>query len=150
MGVAGQRAKPTHLKLVQGNPGKRKIARKEPRPKGDLDAPPPWLTDSQKKGWAYVLEHAPKGLLKRLDRAVLVSWIVAEDLHRQAVELLNGSQLLVRTPGGMPIQSPYLQIVNKQAELMIRAAGEMGFSPAARTRIEMPEGEAGGTNEFFD
>lgn len=150
MAVRGQKPKPTHLKLVAGNPGQRKINRKEPKPKGDLVAPPDWLTEEQRKGWDYALTHAPKGLLKNLDRAVLVTWVIAEDLHRQAVAKLNEGQLLVRTPGGMPVQSPYLQIVNKQAELMIRAAGEMGFSPAARTRIEMPEGDGNAEpNEFF-
>jgi phage terminase small subunit len=45
---------------------------------------------------------------------------------------------MVKSPGGFPIQSPYLAIVNRQAEIMMRIASEFGFTPASRGRISVP------------
>jgi len=137
----GRKPKPTALKLVTGNPGKRAVNKKEPKPRGNLYDPPEWLTETQRKGWEYEIESAPFGLLKRVDRSTLVAWVVAEDLHRQAAEKLNGGAMLIKTPNGMPVQSPYLSIINKQASLMIKAASEMGFTPASRSRVEVDGGE---------
>lgn len=137
----GRKPKPTALKLVGGNAGKRVLNKNEPKPTGNLYDPPDWLTEKQVEGWCYAIESAPYGLLKRLDRSTLVAWVIAEDLHRQAVEKLNGGALLIKTPNGMPVQSPYLAIVNKQAAIMIKAASEMGFTPASRSRVEVDGGE---------
>lgn len=144
----GRKPKPTQLKLVTGNPGKRPLNLREPMPIGDLGAPPSWLTDSQRQAWDYALASAPPGLLKRLDQSVLVAWVVACDLHRQANEALAGGRLLIRSPQGHPAPSPYVSIINKQAVVMIRAASEMGFTPASRSRVEIDDAPFGGS-EFF-
>lgn len=146
--MAGRPRKPTMLKLVTGNPGRRPVNSREPKPQGNLVDGPDWLTDTQRQSWNYAIQCAPYGLLKRLDRSVLVTWVVAEDLHRQAVEKLNKGALLIKTPNGMPIQSPYLSIINKQALLMLRAASEMGFTPASRSKVEQ-DGGTDEPDEFF-
>jgi hypothetical protein len=45
---------------------------------------------------------------------------------------------MVKSPTGYPMQSPYLSIANRQAELMMRIASEFGFTPASRSRISVP------------
>ena len=45
---------------------------------------------------------------------------------------------MVKPPTGFPIQSPYLSIANRQAEIMMRIASEFGFTPASRSRISAP------------
>ncbi len=45
---------------------------------------------------------------------------------------------MVKSPTGFPIQSPYVSIANRQAEIMLRIASEFGFTPASRGRISMP------------
>jgi phage terminase small subunit len=45
---------------------------------------------------------------------------------------------MVKSPSGYPIQSPYLAIANRQAEIMMRIASEFGFTPASRSRIATP------------
>jgi P27 family predicted phage terminase small subunit len=45
---------------------------------------------------------------------------------------------MVKSPTGYPIQSPYLAIANRQAEIMMRVASEFGFTPASRSRISVP------------
>jgi P27 family predicted phage terminase small subunit len=149
--MPGPPKKPTALKVVAGNPGKRVLNKREPKPRGNLYDAPAWLTEAQRTGWDYAIECAPFGLLKRLDRSTLVAWVVAEDLHRQAAEKLNGGAMLIKTPNGMPVQSPYLSILNKQAMIMLKAASEMGFTPASRSRVEVTddEQEADPADRFF-
>lgn len=146
----GRKPKPTHLKVVGGNAGKRALTKKEPKPTGNLKDAPDWLTDGQRELWEYAIGSAPYGLLKRLDQSVLVTWVVAADLHRQATEKLNNGAMLIKTPNGMPVQSPYLAIVNKQAAIMIKAAAEMGFTPSSRSRVEVENGaEEDPADRFF-
>ena len=93
--MPGRKRTPTHLKIVAGNPGRRPLNENEPRPSGNLDTAPEWLTEAQKECWRYVIQHAPTGLLKRLDSALLVIWVVAKDVHRQAAESLVESRSLL-------------------------------------------------------
>jgi P27 family predicted phage terminase small subunit len=45
---------------------------------------------------------------------------------------------MVQSPNGYPVQSPYIAIANRQAEIMLRIASEFGFTPASRSRIAAP------------
>jgi phage terminase small subunit len=45
---------------------------------------------------------------------------------------------MVKSPSGYPIQSPYVAVANRQAEIMMRIASEFGFTPASRGRISAP------------
>jgi hypothetical protein len=46
--------------------------------------------------------------------------------------------IMVKSPNGFPVQSPYVAIANRQAEIMMRIACEFGFTPASRSRIAAP------------
>ena len=118
-------------------------------PAGDLADVPEWMTDTQKAGWRYAIENSPHGLLKRLDRSVLVVWVVAEDLHRDAAEKVAKFGSVIKSPGtGAPVASPYLAILNKQALIMLKAASEMGFTPVSRSRVKAENGGAAAGNPF--
>ena len=45
---------------------------------------------------------------------------------------------MVKSPNGSPVQSPYIAIANRQAEIMLRIAAEFGFTLASRCRIASP------------
>jgi hypothetical protein len=75
---------------------------------------------------------------------MLAIWVVAEDLHREAAEKIAQYGLLTKSPNaGLPLQSPYLAILNKQAQIMIKAGAELGFSPASRTRVQVSPSSLG-------
>ena len=40
-----------------------------------------------------------------------------------------------QVPTGYPVQSPYVAMANRQAEIMMRIASEFGFTPASRSRM---------------
>lgn len=149
MAVRGRRPRPTHLKLLDGNPGKRALNDKEPKPEGDLIEVPEGLSDDQAKLWRETIDDAPAGLLKHLDRELFRTWVIAADTYHRAVAALNANPaLLVRTRNGEFIQNPYIAIVNKQAMMMHRAGEQMGFSPSARTRIAVDPDAGKGDNPF--
>ena len=123
------------------------MARYEREAEGDLDRlPPGFLTPGQRESWLYVMRHAPRGLLKALDREMLVIWVEAEDRHRTAMmqqaqmDLGNKLPLLTKGKDGYPIPSAYLRIMNAAALIMLRCVLELGFSPAARPRIQLIPG----------
>jgi P27 family predicted phage terminase small subunit len=56
----------------------------------------------------------------------------------EAMEQIQKYGTMVKSPSGFPIQSPYLSIANRQAEIMMRIASEFGFTPASRSRLSAP------------
>ena len=55
MGRRGPPPKPGIIKLIEGNPGKRKINRREPQPANDAPRCPAWLTPEAKTVWRRVV-----------------------------------------------------------------------------------------------
>ena len=77
-------------------------------------------------------------MLTNLDRAALAAYCGAYALWAEATVQLEKYGAMIKSPTGFPIQSPYLSIVNRQAEIMMRIASEFGFTPASRSRISTP------------
>ena len=137
--MAGRKPLPTTVKRIKGTLQKCRTNPREPKPQGDLVEPPDYMSDGAKSAWRYALECAPPHLLKRLDMSVLEVWACAADLYSKAQAGIGKTGLLIKAPNtGVPMQSPYLAIANKQAQIMTKAAVEMGFTPASRSRITQP------------
>jgi P27 family predicted phage terminase small subunit len=117
-------------------------------PKPDLAIPecPPELGPVAQKEWhRLVTELAALRMLTNLDRAALAAYCGAYALWAEATENIQKFGTMVKSPSGYPIQSPYVAIANRQAEIMMRIASEFGFTPASRSRISAPR-----ANEFPD
>lgn len=135
------------MRVLDGNAGKRPINKDEPQPVGELTEhePPEWLSDAQKNGWRYAMKHAPDGMLKRLDQSILTVWVVAEERHADAAQKVSQLGSLLKGKSGVPYQNPYLAIMNKQAQIMMKSAAELGFTPSSRSRVKVdPQKPAGG------
>lgn len=148
--MPGRRPKPTALHRLQGTFNATKHGRDragEPKPEGDLYAAPAGLTSAQRANWRYAIHHAPPHLLKKLDRGILKIWVISEDRLDTANRMQalldenNKLKLLIEGPLGL-LPSPYEDIIDRAAKRMFRAAADLGFSPAARPRIAVPELEA--------
>jgi P27 family predicted phage terminase small subunit len=79
-----------------------------------------------------------RGVVSHLDRGALAAYCGAYALWAEAMEQIQKFGTIVKSPTGYPIQSPYLAIANRQAEIMLRVAAEFGFTPASRSRISAP------------
>ena len=135
--MRGRRPKPTHLKLVTGTLRKHRQPNAEPRPEGDLLHCPDWFTESQRQGWTYAIASAPRGLLKRIDRGLLVVYVVAEDeVYHCSLKISEVGLVVVSKQRGA-VTNPFVRIRRMAMLTMLRAAAELGFTPASRSRIEL-------------
>ena len=51
--MAGRKPKPTAIKELEGNPGKRKLNNKEPKPDKGMPVCPEWLPPEAKAEWKH-------------------------------------------------------------------------------------------------
>jgi P27 family predicted phage terminase small subunit len=137
--MRGRKPKPTHIKAITGNPGKRPLNRNEPVPETAIPECPPELSDGARREWDRLIGELSKlRLLTHLDRAALATYCSAYALWAEAVEAIQQYGAMLKSPNGYPVQSPYVAIANRQAELMLRISSEFGFTPASRGRISAP------------
>lgn len=160
--MRGRKPRPTHLKLVTGNPGGRPLNPNEPKPEPAIPAVPPHLPDAAKVEWGRVAHWAyDLGILTQLDRAVLAAYCAAyadwvkysELVERHGPVTLIGQRKVTRVKkdgtaeteesGGYPQQSVYVSMANKAEARMVRAAAEFGFTPSSRSRVNVEPGSAG-------
>ena len=52
----------------------------------------------------------------------------------EATDAIQKYGMMIKSPSGFPIQSPYVAIQNRNADIMLQIAKEFGFTPAARSR----------------
>lgn len=149
--MRGRRPKPTRLKLLTGNPGRRPLNEHEPQPEVAIPECPPELSPVAKREWdRLAAELVQLKLLTNLDRAALAAYCGAYALWAEATEQIQKYGTMVKSPTGYPIQSPYVSIANRQAEIMMRVASEFGFTPASRGRISTPDEHAGQIYDLFN
>lgn len=110
----------------------------EPKPEPVVPDCPAELGPVARREWDRLAgELAKLKLLTQLDRAALAAYCGAYALWAEATEAIQFGTM-VKSPSGFPIQSPYVSIANRQAEIMMRIASEFGFTPASRSRISTP------------
>lgn len=161
--IRGRKPKPTHLKLVQGNPGRRPIEpdKIQPPERSKALAPPACLGATAKAEWRRLAPVLHKlGLLSDMDRGVFTAYCEAwgrwRDAERKLQELRkqsdSGDVMVIKTQAGNYIQNPYLGIANKAMNDMVRHAAEFGLSPSARARVHdnAPKGVQNAPGGFFD
>ena len=115
----------------------------EPRPEPAIPDCPTELGEVARREWDRLASELGKlKLLTALDRAALAAYCGAYALWAEATEAIQKYGTMVKSPSGFPIQSPYVSIANRQAEIMMRIASEFGFTPASRSRISTPADHA--------
>lgn len=138
--MRGRKPKPTALKILEGNPGKRAINGAEPRPPPDLPSCPAHLSAPAKTEWrrlAGVLHRL--GLLSAPDRAALAAYCQAWGRWVEAETWLQETPVMLRTPSGYVQPSPWLAVANKNLELMQKYMAELGMTSASRSRVTVQD-----------
>jgi P27 family predicted phage terminase small subunit len=136
--MRGRKPRPTHLKVLDGNPGRRPLNPGEPKPQVKVPTCPAHLSPSAKAEWKrlarilYTLR-----IFTELDRAALAAYCQAYGRWVEAEKKLKETPALLKMPSGYVQQNPWLTISNKQLELMHRYISDLGLSPAARTRVDI-------------
>lgn len=151
-GRSGRRPTPTRLRVVRNNPGRRPLNDKEPKPQTALPNLPAHLSDEAKEEWKRVGKLlADLGLVSELDRGALAGYCQAWGRWVAAEEALKQYGVVVNSPTGYPMQSPFLAIANKALEQMRGFLIEFGMTPSSRTRVRAePRQEPDPLEEFLN
>jgi P27 family predicted phage terminase small subunit len=140
--MAGRKPKPTHLKLLQGNPGKRRLNTEEPKPPAELPPVPELLSDGAKQEWARLGQQLlTLGLLTSIDRAAFAAYCVLWARWAEAEEALKKTGPVVRSPSGYAMLSPFYTIANQSLSQLRSYLVEFGMTPSSRSRtsVRSPE-----------
>ena len=117
---------------VEANAGDTSAAKVDPL--SNLECPPE-LPPLAVEEWNRIVgELIVLGVLSRFDRGPLAIYCGAYAAWAEAFEAMQKYGMMIKSPTGYPVQSPYMAIMNRQAEIMLRIAGEFGFTPASRSR----------------
>lgn len=138
--MRGRKPKPTVLKLLQGNPGKRPLNEREPGALAGAPQPPDGLDDEALLEWNRIIpELREMGVLSRADRPALAAYCTAWSRWRNAEALVKKHGPIVKSPDkGFPMKSPYLTIADQAVETMRKFLIEFGLTPSSRSRVRLP------------
>jgi P27 family predicted phage terminase small subunit len=146
--MSGRRPKPTALKMLQGNPGKRALNANEPKPTG-IPSCPRHLSAAAKQEWKRISrELIAIGLLTKIDRAALAAYCAAYARWIEAEDNVAKFGHVVKAPSGYPIQNPYLSIANTCLDQIRKFATEFGLTPASRSRLQISAAPATTNDEW--
>src|SRR5262245_15207940 len=97
--MRGRKPKPTVLKVLDGNPGKRPLNEREPVAPTDEPMAPDWLDDEAKAEWGrVVVELRAMGLLSSADRAALAAYCTCWSRWVQAEVQVRKFGAIVKSP----------------------------------------------------
>lgn len=156
--MRGRKPTPTVLKLVAGNPGKRPLNMREPKPVIAIPTCPAHLMPTAKAEWKRLARYLHDlGIISELDRSALAAYCQVYGRWVEAERKLKETPSLLRTPAGYVQPSPWLAISNKNLELMHKFMSELGLSPVSRSRVSTTrnlgpkpwEYSGEGEDEFF-
>ena len=136
MAQKGRKPKPTAMKQLEGNPGKRKLNSNEPQPERTAPECPDWLSDEAKTEWhrlADVMEAM--GILTEIDMAAFAGYCQSYARWKEAEEFITRHGAIVKTPSGYWQQVPQVSIAQQYLKDMHKFAEQFGLTPASRSRI---------------
>lgn len=136
MATRGRKPKPTALKLLEGNPGKRPINEHEPiPPKGTVKCPS-WLEQEAKKEWKRLAPSLEAmGVLTQADLTAFAGYCQAYARWKEAEEFISQHGSIFQTPSGYVQQVPQVSIAQQNLKIMQSFCSEFGLTPATRARI---------------
>lgn len=138
MGRRGPAPKPTVLRVLEGNPGKRPLNKREPKPRIRTPKAPAYLDLYAKAHWDELipeLEHIP-GLLTAVDGGMLTLLCQTYSEWRMADEIIQRDGLTVETKGGTWAR-PEVKIRDSASKRYRAMAAEFGLTPSSRSRISL-------------
>ena len=136
MAQRGRKPKPTAVKVLEGNPGKRPLNIFEPVPEKKAPECPEWLTGEAKEEWNRLADKMVNlGTLTEMDMAAFAGYCQSYARWKEAEEFITQHGTIVRTPSGYWQQIPQVSIAQTYLKIMNRFSEQFGLTPAARSRI---------------
>lgn len=141
--MVGRKPKPTQLRVLQGNPGKRAINKQEPMFSSDLPQPPQYLNERAKEIFCELRDEIDQmGYASRSHaRALgLVATRLEEVEHCAAVLDQSGYYYETTTEWGETIKHIRPEVSIRQKSLLHAHSllAEFGLTPSSASRIVVP------------
>lgn len=139
----GRKPKPTAIKVLEGNPGKRPLNKAEPKPKSKAPKCPGWLEAEAKKEWRRMAKQLEQlGLLTEVDRVAFAGYCQAYARWKEAEEFISQHGTIVKTPSGYWQQVPQVSIASTYLKIMGKFCEQFGLTPSARSRLITGQSDA--------
>jgi P27 family predicted phage terminase small subunit len=138
---AGRPPKPTALKILAGNPGKRRLNDAEPEPVLLEDLTPPECLDTWgKQFWNDIAPRLQRiRVLSDLDAVLLEMAAERWSLYKRAVQALN-ENITEETKANGRVAKPEVAIAKGALDGCRAILQEFGIGPSSRTRVtKLPE-----------
>lgn len=151
MAIRGRKPKPTNLKVLEGNPGKRPLPTNEVKPQKKAPRCPQWLEEDAKREWkrmGKILEQM--GLLTEMDMTAFAGYCQAYARSKEAEEFLSKHGSILKTPNGYLQQVPQVSISQTNLKIMLKFCEQFGLTPSARNRLATMDSEVGNGDEMED
>lgn len=140
--------KPTAVKKLAGNPGKRALNKSEPKPSG-LPTPPSAMSNRAKTVWKRLVVAMPPGVFAATDSYVLAAYCEAASNHQLATAKIAGGEIETLGSTGQTKLSPWFAVRSDNARLMATLGAKLGLDPVARQGLHTGK-EDQGSDEFGD
>lgn len=135
----GRKPKPTRMKEIQGNPGKRKLNGDEPKPTLPVKRPR-GMAARPRKVWDEIAPDLERvGVMTGWDTFALRLLAEHYSVAIEAVEELRADGLTVDGRDG-PKKHPAATVFKENAQAALRVMTEFGMTPSSRSRLHLPEG----------
>ena len=138
--MRGRKPKPTAIKKLTGNPGKRPLNDAEPHPPipGRTPYVPRFLSDDGKKAWRELVKVlVDVGLYTVIDKFALAMFCQAYGRWMHAEQKVDElGEMLISKKSGQPYTNPWAYRADKHWEQARKMLSEFGLSPAERSRIK--------------
>lgn len=134
--MRGRPAKPTVIKLLTGNPGRRPLNPSEARPPAGVPEAPDFLTAEAKREWARIVPLlAQSGLITTLDRGVMANYCEAWSRWVACQKKIRREGFIRLSCEGVPCYTRHYEAANKAMDQIRHLGEQLGLSPSARSRI---------------
>jgi phage terminase small subunit len=118
--MAGRPPKPTVLKLLTGNPGKRPLPKNEPKSPPGKALPPDWLDPVARALWdQYAPRYEAMGTLTLAGELAFATWMSVQ------------AKIVVSQREGIPVS-------NETAGRALAYATQFGGTPSALAKMALP------------
>jgi len=148
--MPGRTPKPTAIKKLQGNPGKRKLPKNEPQPERQIPAMPWGMGEEFKKFWKQIVPQLDQlGVLTALDGPALTMMAIHYAMARDAAKTIRQEGQQAEDENGALRKHPLNQVLRDNSNAFRQWAVQFGLTPAARARLQITEPEAVDEYEAF-
>lgn len=149
--MKGRKPKPTALKILSNNPGKRPLNKAEPKYPTLGDKPPEFLGDIAQEEWRRVFPilSAAK-VIKAPEAALLTAYCEAFETYQRAADMSRGKGFIVKAPNGCPMISPLFTVLSRARADMVRLMAELGITPSSRSRVQAEQDDDDDGNPFSE